>query len=56
MAVGNTVRGNDVAERSAPASANLSGIPVPCASARFTLHVTGIGISSVAWSVDSKRH
>jgi hypothetical protein len=54
-AVSNTVRGNDVAEQSAPAGAKLSGIPVPCASARFTLHVTGIGISSVAWSLDSKR-
>jgi hypothetical protein len=54
-AVGNSVRGDDVAEQSAPASAMLSGIPVPCASARFTLHVTGIGISSIAWSLDSKR-
>jgi hypothetical protein len=54
-AVSNTVRGNDVAEQSASASAKLNGIPVPCASARFTLRVTGIGISSVAWSLDSKR-
>jgi hypothetical protein len=54
-AVGNTIRGNDVAEQSAPASAKLSGIPVPCASARFTLHVTGTGISSVAWALDSNR-
>jgi hypothetical protein len=54
-AIGNSVRGSDVAEQSAPASARLSGIPVPCASARFTLHMTGIGISSVAWSLDGAR-
>ena len=54
-AVGNTVGVSDVAEQSAPASAKLTGIPVPCASARFTLRVTGIEISSVVWSLDSKR-
>jgi hypothetical protein len=54
-AVGSVTRGNDVAEQSVPASAKLSGIPMRCASGRFTLRVTGIGISSVAWSLDSQR-
>jgi hypothetical protein len=49
MAVGS------VAEQSAPATAKLSGIPVGCASGRFTVHLNGIGISSVAWSLDSQR-
>ena len=43
-----------VAEQSGPASAKLSGITSACTSARFTLRVTGAGISSVAWSLDSK--
>jgi hypothetical protein len=54
-AVGYAARGNVVVEQSGPATAKLSRVPVPCASARFTMHVTGTGISSVAWSLDSKR-
>ena len=50
-----TIPGKAVAFQSAPASAKLSRIPVPCASGPFTLHLTGAGISSVAWSLDGKR-
>jgi hypothetical protein len=53
-AVGSDVRGALV-EQSAPASAKLTGIPVPCASGRFTLHLSGTEISSVVWSLDGKR-
>jgi hypothetical protein len=54
-AVGSVTSGNDLADQSIPARAKLSPTPVPCADARFTIHVTGIGISSVAWSLDRKR-
>jgi hypothetical protein len=54
-AVGSVTRGNDVAEQSVPADARLGGIPVRCASGRFISRVTGIGISSVVWSLDSQR-
>jgi hypothetical protein len=50
-----TLPGDVVAVQSVPASAKLSGIPVRCASGPFTLHLTGAGISSVAWSLDGKR-
>jgi hypothetical protein len=51
----NPPRGPVVAEQSAPASAKLSGIPAACASGRLTMHVTGVGISSVTWSLDHSR-
>lgn len=47
--------GDLVALQSVPAGAKLSGMPASCASGRFTAQVTGSGIFSVAWSVDSKR-
>ena len=50
-----TIPGEVVAVQSAPASAKLSGIPVPCAGRPFTLHLNGVGISSVGWSLDGKR-
>jgi len=53
-AVGNPPRGDVVAEQSAPANAKLTGIPAACTSAGFTVRVTGAGISSVTWSLDSK--
>ena len=52
-ALGNTISGV-IAEQSAPANAKLTGIPAGCTSARFTVHVTGTGIASVAWSLDKK--
>jgi hypothetical protein len=52
-AVGNA-RTGVIAEQSAPANAKLTGIPSACTGARFTISVTGAGISSVTWSLDSK--
>jgi hypothetical protein len=50
-----TAVGGVHAERSAPASAELSDIPSPCAGGRLTLHVTGLGISSVTWRLGTRR-
>jgi hypothetical protein len=47
--------GGALVEQSAPASARLTGTPARCASDRFTLHLRGIEISSVVWSLDGKR-
>lgn len=47
--------GRVTAYRSAPASATLTGVRAGCVSAPFTVRVTGLGISSVTWSLGSKR-
>jgi hypothetical protein len=54
MALG-TDAGGIMAYRSAPATAKLTGIPAGCASAPFTVRVTGRGISSVTWRLGSRR-
>lgn len=50
-----TDSGHVSAYRSAPASAKLTGVRAGCASAPFTLRVTGLGIASVTWRLDSRR-
>lgn len=42
------------AYRSASANATLTGVGVGCVSAPFTVSVTGLGISAVAWRLDGK--
>jgi hypothetical protein len=50
-----TAGGQVTAYQSAPTSATLSGVPAGCVRGPFTVKVTGLGISSVTWSLDSKR-
>lgn len=53
MAIGGGPSGT-VALQSVPASARLTSVPSGCTNAGFTVHVSGVGISSVVWSLDSK--
>ena len=57
MAVGSWLArdGSGVAEQSALATAQLTGVPVRCARAPFKVSVTGDAISSVAWSLDGRK-
>jgi hypothetical protein len=52
-AVGSGVPG-ELVEQSAPATAKLTGIPAGCTRGRLTLHLRGVEISSVVWSLDGK--
>jgi hypothetical protein len=50
-----TGAGSVTAYRSAPASATLTGVPAGCVSAPLTVTITGLGISSVTWSLGRER-
>jgi hypothetical protein len=54
-ALGPLAGGNVLAYRSVPASAKLTGAPAGCGSGRFTVRVIGLGISSVTWTLNSRR-
>ena len=54
-AVGSWRARGGVAEQSALATAQLTGVPVRCASAPFMITVTGDAISSVTWSLDGRK-
>jgi hypothetical protein len=53
-ALGTGRDGRMMAYRSAPASATLTGVRAGCASAPFTVRVTGLGISSITWRLGSR--
>lgn len=54
-AVGSWSARGGVAEQSALATAQLTGVPVRCASAPFRITVTGDAISTVTWSLDGRK-